>query len=50
MYLVCHVEGYILNRSSGELERYEDVKDDLDILEKFTADKVINAVKERNSK
>lgn len=50
MYLVCYVDGYILNRMSGKLERYEDVKDDLDILEKFTAEKVVNAVKERNSK
>lgn len=49
MYLVCHVNGYILNRMSGKVEKYTDVADDLDILEKHDAEKIVNAVKDRNS-
>ena len=49
MYLVCYVDGYILNRITGELDKFDLVQNDLDILNKYTASTIINAVKDRNS-
>ena len=48
MYLVCYVNGYILNRISGKLEKLEDIKDDISILEKHSCDTVIENIKFRN--
>jgi hypothetical protein len=48
MYLVCYVDGYILNRSSGKLNKYEDIQNDIDILEKHAADKIIETLKYRD--
>lgn len=48
MYLVCYVDGYILNRSSGKLDKYEDIKHDIDILEKHSATDIIETLKYRN--
>ena len=39
MYLVCYVDGYILNRMSGNVEKYDAIANDLDILEKHSAKK-----------
>jgi asparagine N-glycosylation enzyme membrane subunit Stt3 len=49
MYLVCYVDGYVLNRLHGKVDKFERVQNDLDILEKYKADDIVNAVKERNS-
>ena len=49
MYLVCYVNGHVLNRLHGKVDKFERVQNDLDILEKYKADDIINAVKERNS-
>ena len=48
LYLITYVDGYVLNRSSGELEKYEDVKSDIDILTKHTKDSVLQAIKYNN--
>lgn len=48
MYLICYVDGYILNRVSGKLEKYSDIADDIDILEKHTSEKIIEILKYRN--
>jgi asparagine N-glycosylation enzyme membrane subunit Stt3 len=49
MYLVCYVDGYILNRITGKLDKLEEIRDDLDILERHDSNKIISLVKERNS-
>ena len=49
MYLVCYVDGYILNRITGKLDKFELIKDDLDILTRHDSTKMINLVKARNS-
>lgn len=46
MYLVCYVDGYILNRANGKLEKYEDIKNDIDILEKYNSQTVIDNLKD----
>lgn len=48
MYLVCYADGYILNRITGKLEKYKDVANDLDILEKHSYEKIIETIKFRN--
>lgn len=48
IYLVVYVDGYILNRASGEVERYEDVKNDLSIMEVHNKYDIINAIKRNN--
>ena len=48
MYLVCYVDGYILNRVDGKLYKYEDIKDDMSILEKHTAEEIIETLKYRD--
>lgn len=45
MYLVCYVDGYILNRASGKLEKFDNVKSDINILEKHTASTIMDALK-----
>ena len=45
LYLVTYVDGYILNRSSKKLEKYEDIKDDIDILNKKTKEEILQAIK-----
>jgi hypothetical protein len=45
IYLVCYIDGYILNRLSGKLEKYEDVSQDINILEKHKAEYIIDALK-----
>lgn len=49
MYLVCYADGYILNRMNGKVEKFEHIQNDIDIMERHDAEKIINAVKERNS-
>ena len=49
MYLVCYVDGYILNRITGELDKFELVQNDLDVLKKYTASTIIDEVKDRNA-
>ena len=49
MYLVTYADGYILNRISGEVQLYEDIKDDLDIMTKITPEDIDFAIKKRNS-
>lgn len=49
LYLVCYVDGFILNRITGDVEEYISIQDDLDIIEKHDADSIISLVKERNS-
>ncbi|MDA9374052.1 hypothetical protein N9R43_01585 [bacterium] len=49
MYLVCYVDGYVLNRITGEVDKFERVQDDIDILKRFDASSIINNVKARNS-
>lgn len=48
MYLLTIVDGYVLNRSSGEIELFDDVKNDLNILEKHTKQSVMDAIKWNN--
>ena len=48
MYLISIVDGYILNRDSGEVELLADVQSDLHILTKHTKEEVMTAVKWNN--
>ena len=48
MYLVCYVDGYILNRSNGKLYKYDEIANDIDILEKHDAEKIIETLKYRD--
>jgi len=48
IYLVVYVDGYILNRASGEVEVYEDIKNDLSIMEVHHKYKIIDAIKYNN--
>jgi len=48
IYLVVYVDGYILNRLNGEVEKYEDVKKDLNILSVHRKYDIINAIKKNN--
>jgi hypothetical protein len=49
IYLVCIVDGWILNRSSGNVERFEDVATDIDILRHYTKEFVMDTLKFRDS-
>jgi hypothetical protein len=49
MYLVCYVNGYILNRITGDVDKYDLVRDDLDIMARHSASKILNTIKSRNS-
>lgn len=49
MYLVCYVDGYILNRLTGVLEKFDLIQNDLHVMNKYSASTIINAVKDRNS-
>ena len=48
MYLVCYVDGYILNRVDGKLYKYKDIEDDMSVLEKHTAEEIIETLKYRD--
>lgn len=48
IYLVVYVDGYILNRASGEVEVYEEIKNDLSILEVHNKHSIIDAIKKNN--
>ena len=48
IYLVVYVDGYILNRASGEVELYETVKNDLSILSVHKKFEIIDAIKRNN--
>ncbi len=49
MYLVAYADGYILNRTGGEVHLYEDIKDDLEIMTVITPEDIDFALKKRNS-
>lgn len=48
MYLITVVDGYVLNRMSGEVELLSEVERDLNVLEKHTKTAVMEAVKWNN--
>lgn len=48
MYLIVIVDGYVLNRMSNEVELFDAVKDDLNVLEKHTKQSVLDATKWNN--
>lgn len=48
MYLIAIIDGYVLNRDSGEVELLADVQSDLHILTKHTKEEVMTAVKWNN--
>lgn len=48
IYLVAYADGYILNRKNGILERYEDIKSDISVIERHDKDRIIEAVKKSN--
>ena len=48
MYLITVVDGYVLNRMSNEVELFDDVKHDLNTLEKHTKQSVLDATKWNN--
>ena len=50
IYLICVVDGYVLNRRSGKLEKYEDVKDDLNVIERHSQDFILETLKFRDKK
>ena len=41
------VDGYILNRLHGKVDKYEDVKDDMDIMERITYEDIEPHLKNR---
>ena len=47
IYLVVYVDGYILNRLHGKVDKYEDVKDDMDIMERITYEDIEPHLKNR---
>ena len=36
IYLVACVDGYVLNSKNGKVDKYEEIKDDIDIMERIT--------------
>lgn len=48
IYLVAYADGYILNRLDGELAKYEDIKDDINILKRHKSEDIIKTIKARN--
>ncbi|MDA8882903.1 hypothetical protein N9I00_00690 [bacterium] len=48
MYLICVVDGWVLNRRSGILEKFEDVSKDFDILKRFSKEFILNTLKFRD--
>ena len=36
IYLVAYMDGYVLNRLNGKVDKYEDIKNDIDIMERTT--------------
>lgn len=48
MYLICVVDGWILNRRNGIVEKLEDVSKDIDILKRFSKDFIIDTLKFRD--
>lgn len=36
IYLVAYMDGYVLNRKNGKVDKYEEIKDDIDIMERIT--------------
>ena len=47
IYLVAVIDGYILNRMNGKVEKYADVKGDIDIMERINCEDIITHLKER---
>jgi hypothetical protein len=47
IYLVAYVDGYVLNRLHGKVDKYEDVKDDIDIMERITYEDIEPHLKDR---
>lgn len=45
IYLITIVDGLVLNRRSGVIEKLDEIIDDLDVLEKHSKDKVMTNVK-----
>lgn len=50
IYLICVVDGWVLNRRSGKLEIYEHVKEDLDIIERHSKEFILDTLKFRDKK
>jgi hypothetical protein len=48
IYLICVVDGWILNGSSGILERVEDTPTDFDVLKRFSKEFILDALKFRD--
>lgn len=48
IYLICIVDGWLLNRSSGILERVDDVRADFDILKRFSKELILDKLKFRD--
>jgi hypothetical protein len=48
IYLICIVDGWLLNRSSGILERVDDVHADFDILKRFSKELILDKLKFRD--
>ena len=48
IYLICVVDGWILNRSSGILERVEDTPTDFDVLKRFSKEFILDTLKFRD--
>ena len=49
IYLICVVDGYILNRSSGILENMNNTINDFDILKRFSKEFILDTLKFRDA-
>jgi len=47
IYLVAYMDGYVLNRLHGKVDKYEKVKSDIDIMERMTYDDIEPHLKKR---
>ena len=47
IYLVAYVDGYVLNRLNGKVDKYEDIKNDIDIMERTTYNDIESHLKSR---
>ena len=47
IYLVAHMDGYVLNRHNGKVEKYEDIKNDIDIMERIVYNDIEPHLKDR---
>ena len=47
IYLVAYMDGYVLNRLNGKVDKYEDIKNDIDIMERTTYNDIESHLKSR---